>query len=266
MTRRSTLTPAALTALLLGALVGLQPGSALAVPIDIAVVHIGVDNAGVFGISNAINFLGGDARFASIANLDVDAAGVPTAAALSAYASLLVVTDNRAGVLTGGGLGTQLGNVLDDYVFGGGRVVLTTFAGNNDIGIDGDILGIGPYISTGINAPAGDLVLPPLVPHPVFDGIGSFSSTYASTIILSPLGIALANYNTGTIGVATVPGDAVMFVNGFPGNQSDYANGTDFGLLFANALALGQQVPEPGTVLLLAAGLLGWAGYARRKS
>jgi hypothetical protein len=233
----------------------------LAQDVSTAVVHIGVDDAGAFGIDNAVNFLLADGRFSTVDNIDVDASGVPTAQELSAYDSVLVATDNRAGALTGGGLGTQLGDVLDDYVMGGGRVVMSTFSGDTGIGIDGDILSLAPHIPQSGNGSAGSLNMATIVPHPVFDGITSFQSQFASTLMLSPNGIEIGTYEGGNFCVLTVADDSVMFVNGFPASQNDYSNGSDFGLLFANALAMeggrvrGPSIPIP-TMNVIGGGIL----------
>ena len=229
---------------------------------DVAVVHIGVDDTGWAGIDNIVNYLLADGRFSGVDNIDVDASGVPTIAQLSAYDAVMAVTDNRNGALTGGGLGTQLGNVLDDYVIGGGRVVMTTFGADMGIGIDGEIMALAPHqmVQYG-NAAAGDLDMTTAVlSHPVFDGVSSFTSSYANGVAVSPIGILLASYTNGQGCILTVADDSVMFINGFPGLAADFANGTDFGLVFANAMA----IPVPGAVLL---GLLGLsaAGIKLRK-
>jgi hypothetical protein len=210
-----------------------------------------------------VNYLQGTGRFSTLANIDVDANGVPSAAQLSAYDSVLVTTDNRVGTLTGGGLGTQLGNVLDNYVLGGGRVVLTTFAGNNDIGIDGQILALSPHIPTGGNALAGILNMGTAVTsHFAFYGVNSFVSEYASDVSVAPGGILLASYVSGTLGVLTVADDSVMYVNGFPADQFDHQNGSDFGLVFANALA---PIPEPSSFALIWLAVASTAFLRRRR-
>jgi hypothetical protein len=217
-----------------------------------AVIHMGVDDTGAFGIDNAVNYLSGDARFSSVASIDVDTTGVPTLGGLSSYASVLVVTDNRDGTLTGGGLGTQLGDVLDDYVAAGGRVVFSAFTGNFFIGVDGDILAVAPWASVGFNAASGPMDLTS-ASDSVFDGVSSFDSTFASDL-------------SGSAGVITNADHSIMFVNAFPGTQSDYSNGSNFGLLFANALAYeGEVVPEPSSVVLAGLGGLGLMGLVRRR-
>ncbi len=234
----------------------------LAVPasaaINTGVVHIGVDNTGPHGISNMLGYLGGDSRFSNVGNIDVDVSGVPSLSQLSVFDSILVVTGNRAGALTGGGLGTQLGNILDDYVVAGGRVVFSAFSGKSGIGVDGQILALAPYVSTGSsNAPAGSLNMGTAnTAHFVFDNVSSFQSAHANDIALSANGILLASYHSGTLGVLTTLGDSVMLINGFPATQGNYSNGSDFGLVFANALAGPGTTanPEPASLAIWRSG------------
>ncbi|RCJ16664.1 hypothetical protein A6V25_30695 [Nostoc sp. ATCC 53789] len=236
--------------------------------VNSAVIHIGVDDNSLFGINNIVNFLQGDGRFSSISNIDVDASGVPTLATLSGFESVLVVTDNRVGTITGGGFGTQLGNILDDYVIAGGRLVLGAFSGDAGIGIDGDILNLAPYIPQFGNAPAGNLDFSTAnLSNPIFNGVNSFTSDFASIVNLSANGILLASYDSGTVGVATVANNSIIFINAFPGNESDFSNGSDFGTLFANALAAQpRDVPEPTSILgLLAMSAVATTGLGKFK-
>jgi hypothetical protein len=204
---------------------------------SVAVVHVGTDETGIYGAQNAVNYLKNDSRFSSVADINVDVTGIPTAAQLAQYSAVLAVTDNRDGFnLDHGGKGTQLGNVLDTYVHNGGRVILSAFAGNSGLGIDGAILNDSPATIGNGNGFAGAMNIPASHPFP-FGGVNSFSSFYSSNIGLSAKGIDIANYASGTLGVVTTADNSVMFVNGFPFNQSDYNNGSQFGLLFANALA-----------------------------
>jgi len=228
---------------------------------DTALIHIGVDDTGQFGMENIENFLQADARFSSVANIDVDTAGVPTLAQLSAFDSVLIVTDNRSGDISGGGLGTQLGDVLDDYALADGLVVLTAFAGNDLYSVGGQLLAIAPHTVVGANANAGDLdFMTADLAHPIFDNVSSFDSTFASDIGVAPGGTLLASYLSGTPAVLTNADDSVRFVNGFPATEDDYTNGSDFGLLFANALVV---VPEPTSAWLA---LLALSAAWRRKA
>ncbi len=238
----------------------------------IAVVHVGTDITGAYGVSNIENYLSGDSRFSSVIDWNVDTSGVPTASQLSGDESVLVVTDANDGTLTGGGLGTQVGNVLQAYVDAGGRVVVGAFGGDANIGIDGGILTLAPYAPvTGANAgngTAGDLNFSTAdLSNFVFSGVTSFTASYDSNVTLTPGGIALAYYMSGDLAVATIPNYWVMLVNADPNVAADLSNGTNFGLVFANALA--GATPEPGTfglmgLALAALGLLGLRGGLQR--
>jgi hypothetical protein len=213
-------------------------GSAAA-QIDIAVIHIGVDDFGTYGIENAINYLSTDPRFSGIKAIDVDVDGVPSLDDLMSFAAVMVVTDNRVGVLTGGGLGTQTGNVLDDYYLAGGRIVMTTFSGTTDIGVDGDILKYTPYSLAGFNGIAGSLNFAGAdLADPSLDGVGSWTSEYNADVNEANGGHVVAYYESGELGIARTDDFGIYLVNGFPADEADYLNGTDFGLAFANALAV----------------------------
>lgn len=225
-----------------------------AVARDVAIVHIGVAQSGSAGIDNLLSYLSTDSRISAIQTFDVDANGVPTVAELSPYASVLVATDGFLNVpLTGGGLGTQVGNVLDDYVDAGGRVVLTAFAGDGTIGIDGDILSLAPFQSGGFNVIPGFIDMSTAaVAHFVFDGVSSFHANYASEISAANGGRVLARYYqfNSTPAILTNNDNSVIMINAFPGSLGDYELGTDFGRVFANALA----IPEPNATALIVAG------------
>jgi hypothetical protein len=240
----------------------------------IAVLHVGTDITGAYGVSNIENYLRGDSRFSSVADWNVDTSGVPAASQLAAYESVLVVTDANDGTITGGGLGTLVGNVLETYINDGGRVVIGAFGGDASIGIDGGILTLAPYAPvTGANAgngTAGDLNFSTAdLSNFVFNGVSSFTASYDSNTTLTQNGIALAYYMSGDLAIATNPNYSVMLVNADPNVAADLSNGTDFGLVFANALA--GPTPEPGTfglmgLALAAFGVLGRRRHFRRKS
>lgn len=238
--------------LLLASAVTLVPVTAHAVPVG--VVHIGLEGDGQqFSIDQMIDFLGNDSRFDSVTEIDVDSDGVPTLVDLSAFDALMVTTDSRSGTTTGGGLGTQVGDLLDDFVAGGGRLVMTAFTGNSSIGVDGEVTAIAPFSSVGNNAPAGALDLGGIDPTDLlFEGVDNFDSSFASTITLTATGVELAAYESGTPGVITNADGTFLFINAFPGETERFSEtDNDFGQLFANALffqatdGIGDVPPAP---------------------
>lgn len=133
------------------------------------------------------------------------------------------------------------------------------FGGDANAGIDGGILSLAPYAPvTGANAgngTAGALDCSTAdLSHFVFAGVTSFTASYDSTVTLTPAGIALAYYTSGDLAVATNSAYSVMLINADPNVAADLANGTGFGMVFANALAGPGPTPEPAT-----AGLVGIA-------
>ena len=232
-------------------------------------LHVGTDITGAYGVTNIESYLSADPRFSSVVDLNVDTNGVPSASQLASYESLLVVTDANDGTLTGGGLGTGIGNALETYVNGGGRVVVGAFGGDANVGIDGGILSLAPYAPvTGANAgngTAGALDFSTAdLSNFVLAGVTSFTASYDSNVTLTPAGIALAYYTSGDLAVATNSAYSVMLINADPNVAADLANGSDFGLVFANALAGPSPTPEPGTVGLVGIALIGLGALRRR--
>jgi hypothetical protein len=261
---------------LLGLFIAIVAAPFFAVPVGAgtirtAVVHMGVDDSGSVGVSNVINYLDGDARFSAVGNVKVDGT-IPDLASLRGYDSVLVVTDNNGTFSEA--TRTALGDRLAEYLDGGGRVVMTGFGADPNIGVLGSVLDRAPYEIDGTNTPGGGIDSTTTVDsHFAFlrgdmNSPFTFSSSEPATAIqTSSRGIVLAEYVGSDLPlVLTTQGDAFMYINAFPGTAADYSNGTMFGQLFANSLAGGNgvvAVPEP-TSLTISAIAIGTAIVYRR--
>ncbi len=212
---------------------------------------------------------GSDARFDHVNSsaYDATAAGLPTLAYLSQFDSVLVSTNL-------GPNGTALSNLLGSYVNGGGRVVISTFFGQ-EAGTAGGLLN-----SSGYN---------PLI-NPTFDAynsqtLGAFDASsplFANVFALSSI-LYNADYLAGLDTGATLVGSwasgrpleainaagNVIAITLYP-NVVQYGHATgDYRALFANALAFGGggAVPEASTWAMLIAGFgLVGASMRRRKA
>lgn len=229
---------------------------------QVAAIHIGASSD--FEMEFGLAQIGADPRINIAMDADVDDEdGVPTLQQLLGFDVLLVHTGPNADEYpyAGGGIGTQLGNVLDDYALSGGRIVFTAFAGQYGLAIDGDIEPMLPYsiVNSG-NGPAGAMDLPPLVPsHPALEDVATFQSSYAGSLAVSEAGTVLAQYESSLPLAITNHDDSIMMINAAPTWIPDYSNGTDFARLFANALA----IPAPSTSVVCMSALTMLCGRRR---
>jgi hypothetical protein len=169
---------------------------------------------------------------------------VPTLAQLQQYNAVLVYSD------TSFNDNVAIGNVLADYMDGGGNVVLATFAFWNSQGLSiqgrirtADYL---PFTTSNQSAPGG-LTLVAVDPlHPILNGVSSFNggpSSYHNAPISAAAGATLiANWSNGQPLVATrIPtAGRIVGLNFYPPSSSVrgdfWLTSTDGARLMANAL------------------------------
>lgn len=222
-------------------------GILLAAP-DVLVLHAGVDDTGVFGVENFVNAMIADGRFSSVSQWDADTAGqgLPTLADLAPYDAILATTDNRSGNPIDPGYPiSELGDVLADYADTRGGVVIASFGfdlyTSGGIGLWGRIItAYSPLVPEDIlNAPAGDIDLATAdMSHPIMNGVGAFSSSFANYVSLRPGSDLVASYQNGNEMIAvntSAGGRNVVGFNAFPCGQSDLGD-PDYARAFANAL------------------------------
>jgi len=192
--------------------------------------------------------------------------GTPSLASIQGYSAILAYTNYVPFD------GTALGDVLKQYVDGGGQVVLATYALSPSWAISGGIMtpGYSPLIDNSIDAqPSGSLVA--TVPgNPIFNGVDLSSLTYFSNGNFAVPGLdsgatLLATDGIGTYMIAVNAAGNVYADNLFP---EDYAgNNGQFYQLLANELTSSQTVTVPdgsSTALLLSLGAMATAFAARK--
>jgi hypothetical protein len=171
--------------------------------------------------------------------------GTPDLATLQKYDAVMAFSDS--GFMDA----TALGNVLADYVDGGGRVVQATFAfydGGFGLGIDGrwGAEGYSPFTygpqTQGSNEFMGTVYNDA---HYTLAGVESFdggTSSYRNLVGMTPGAERVADWTDGTplIGEVTEKNGAVVGLNFYPpssGIREDFWNaGTDGALIMFNAL------------------------------
>lgn len=170
----------------------------------------------------------------------------PTLAQLQAYRSVLVYSDNTFDD------STALGNVLADYVDGGGRVVVATFAMNADgLGIAGRFESEG-YLPVSLGSQTGigngNLVAVD-AGNPILEGVTSFnggSSGYAASVTLNAGAQLVATWDDAAATPLIAVKGNVTALNFYPPSsdaRADFwAANTDGGQLMANALYPGVVV------------------------
>ena len=145
-----------------------------------------------------------------------------------------------------------------------------SFLFSNSSGVTNNQSAIGSTMSFG--AAVGDLLTFTLhdlsVPAAWSTGMASTNVAYLASnsvaVIEAALGIDLSAAAEAALGALTGPVMIVAFEDRFlPGSDHDY---NDLVFAFAPVRGVGLQVPEPATLTLLAAGLLGLGWKTRRRS
>ena len=228
-----------------------------------------VASAPAIGIAAAdvnlpVTQLMGTGLFGSVTALGNAADATPTLAQLQAFDAVLAYTNYFAFDPTG------FGDVLRQYVDGGGKVVLAAYGLTPGFGLAGGIMSPGySPLTTGAGG-AVAATLNALVASPIFDGVNLGTlSFYTSANDGHPgldSGATLLADNGDGVRVIAINADRTVIANNlYPGAQVQ--SDPQFYRLLANELAFltqGTETPEPASSSLLAMGLLGLAGWRRR--
>ena len=165
-------------------------------------------------------------KFTSIATMD-NRLATPTLGQLAAYDAVLVWTDGPALDPI------ALGDVLANYVDGGGGVVLATFGFASGWNIQGRFTAPG-YAPLGIGGTMGPGSLAtPLVLHQITQGVTSMTANFRDNAPVRSGGTLLATWADGANAVAVNLANNVVGITAFP---EDNAMTGDYARLFANAL------------------------------
>jgi hypothetical protein len=206
--------------------------------------------------------------FSSVADINVNSS-TPTLAQLQGYSAILVYTNFIPAN------GTALGNVLAQYVNGGGGLVLSTYSFSNPWAIGGQIMtpGYSPLTNVGSNGNvSGALVAAPgQSGNPIFNGVNLSTLTYFQNFNFAHPGLdsgatLLATDGSGINMIAVNSTGKIYADNLFPG--SIYNSDQQLYQLLGNQLVQASAMtatPEPSTMVLSALGAAAFIGYLRRK-
>jgi len=242
-------------------------GATFASVADAATKTLVLGDYGSTAVQTAIlaDLTGTDSRFdhANSGAYDLSA-GLPTASYLAGFNSVLVYTDSVSVDLT------ALSNLLGNYVDGGGRVVLSTFWGQQ-AGSAGGLLnstGYSPLINPTFDAYNAQTLGTYDATNPLLAGVTTLSSIEYNGDYLAGLdtGATLtASWASGRPLEAVNANGKVIAITLYP-NVVTFGHATgDYRPLFANALAFGgNTVPEPASWVMMIAGF-GLVGVAARR-
>lgn len=202
-------------------------------------------------------------RFTSIVQFDENSS-LPTVGDLSGFDAVLAYTNSSPNDPT------AMGDLLADYFdLGGKRLVVATYAMSSPWGVSGRIMtgDYGALLDSGSNGDPGTTFNILVPADPIFAGINALSLAYFtnSNFAIPTLGggaTLLADNGSGTA-MAARSANGVVFFNLFPGTGN--GNNAEFYDMFANALADGDAVPEPGSMALLSLGAAGLAVLRMRR-
>lgn len=186
-------------------------------------------------------------QFSSVQSHNINSSGLPSLATLSGYDSILVYTSFAPSNPVG------LGNLLADYVDGGGHVVLGGYGFSTPWSVSGRIMSTGysPFIP-GAKGPGGTSLLPVAVADPMLQSINLSAVQYGNAATnakptLDTGAIVIAVDNLGVYRLARSGSRAVVGLNFFPRGGNFNGNNAEFYRLVANAM---QPLPSPPPVLI----------------
>ncbi len=234
-----------------------------------ALVSLVLHSDGASGASTVTSLLA-TGQFASLQSHDVNNSGLPSLATLSGYASILVYTSFAPTDPVG------LGNLLADYVDGGGHLVLGGYSFSSPWSVSGRIMSTGysPFIP-GAKGPGGTSLVAVTVTDQMLQSINLAAVQYgnAATNAKPTLDVGAISVATDDLGVhrlARSGSRAVVGLNFFPRGGNFNGNNAEFYRLVANAMEpLGPTppflIPEPSSCAIYAIGSLLAVGWQRRR-
>jgi hypothetical protein len=245
---------------------------------SISVALLGADSS--TNVNAVRNNLLSTGSFGTVVQIPV-IASTPTLAELNQYDALLVWSNS-----TFQSFGTPLGDVLDDYIDGGGGVVVTPFSFSQQWRINGDFrFKNGGYYALEDNG-GGESMTPNETLgvydslHPVMQGVSSFangSSSFLTSTTPNVNATVIASLSNGDPLVAerSINGVRRIDLAFFPLSSTELSGSwdpaTDGNVILANSLvyvANSNAVPEPTSLAgIFSVGALGLVatGIRRRK-